>query len=156
MLHAAAMLTGLCMVWLLLTQQWHSPTEMIVAVGAAFIAATCAARLGGIGGAFARAPLVLVIAVSRLGAVLGGASATVRAALAADITMKPGLVRMRTKANAAAQAVFADLVSAVPGIVVVETGTEGLLAHTINEDTVAPEDFSLLEARVLNAVGGTT
>ena len=154
MLHAAAMLTGLCMLWLLFTQHWNPPADAAIAAGAALTAATAAARLGGIGGAFARAPQTLLLALSRSGEVLSGAAATIRAAIAADIKLKPALVRVKTRAGAAAKAVFADMINAVPGIVVVETDAEGMLAHVLNEDSMDVADLSRLETRVLNALGG--
>ncbi len=153
MLHAAAMLTGLCVLWLLFTQQWSSLADAAMAAGAALASATFAARLGGIGGAFARAPRTLALAISRCGAVLNGAAATMRAALAADITLKPALVRVKTRAGASAKALFADMMSAVPGTFVVETDAEGLLAHVLNEDAIAAADLGELEARVLRAMG---
>jgi multisubunit Na+/H+ antiporter MnhE subunit len=153
MLHAAAMLTGLCILWLLLTQHAATPADAAWAAATAVLVLTAAARLGGIGGAFARAPRVALIALSRAGQVLGGARAVMRAALAADITLKPALIRVKTKSSPVAQAVLADLVSAVPGIVVVDAGAEGLLAHVINEDAVDAAALARLEARVLQAAG---
>ncbi len=156
MLHAAAMLTGLCILWLLLAHPTTRglPADLAVAAAAALLTLAAAARLGGIGGAFARAPRLFIIALSRLGRVLGGTRAIVRAALAADITLKPALIRVRTKSGAAAQAVLADMMSAAPGMVVVDAGADGLLAHVIDEDSVDTEAISRLEMRVLDAAGG--
>jgi multisubunit Na+/H+ antiporter MnhE subunit len=74
----------------------------------------------------------------------------VRAAVAADVTVKPALVRIKTRsAEPFAAAAVADLISAVPGMVVVETDDDGLLVHVINEDKVDAADLGALEAGVL-------
>lgn len=153
MLHTAALFTALCALWLLATQQWHAPADIAVSVGAAFACTAFALRLGGASGAFARSPKSIILVIGRCGAVLAGAAATMRAALAADVTLSPALVRVKTRVDPAARALFADLVSAVPGIVVVETDAEGLLAHVVNEDAVDSADLSRLELRVADAVG---
>ncbi len=153
MLHTAALFTALCALWLLMTQQWHSIADIGITVGAALACTIFAQRFGGVGGAFARAPTSLVLVMGRGGAVLAGAAATLRTALAADVTLSPALVRVKTRVGGAAKALFADLVSAVPGVVVVETDAEGLLAHVVNEGAVDDADFSRLEVRLADAVG---
>lgn len=155
MLHAAAMLIGACILWLLATQRWNSAEDFAIAACAASACVLVAARFGGVGGAFARAPQLVVLALTRAGPVVRGALATLRGALAADVTLKPALVRVRTRAsNPAERAAFANMISATPGMAVVDTDAEGLLVHVTNEDAIDAADLGRLEHLVMK--GGTS
>lgn len=153
MLHAAAMFAGLLLVWLALTQRAASPADYAIAAAAALACVLFAWRFGGMGRAFSRAPRLLILRLSRAGAILSGALSTLRAALAADVTLKPALVRVRTRAvGAGARAVLAEMISAAPGQVVIETDAEGLLLHVMDEDRVDAAELGVIEAQVLAAV----
>ena len=145
MLHAAAMLLGLCILWLLATLRFGSAADVAIAVLAAAACVLVSARVGGVGSAFARAPRALLTIVSRAGAVLAGSVATIRAAVAGDITLKPALVRVRTQGRGAERAAFADMLSATPGMAVVETDPDGLLVHVMHEDDIDAADLGRLE-----------
>lgn len=145
MLHAAAMLFGFFLLWLLTTQRLASVQDVIIAAAAAVLCTALALRLGGASKAFAHAPRAAYSTVTRMGAVLAGALSTIRAALAADVTLKPALVRIKTRGRGDERAAFADLLSAAPGMAVVETDTEGFLAHVLDEDSVDPVDLGRLE-----------
>jgi multisubunit Na+/H+ antiporter MnhE subunit len=153
MLHAAAMLIGL-FVLALLAASGRDITEAAVLAG--LIATACvlfAARFGGIGRTAFSAPQVLLLSVSCAGAVLRGAFATMRAAIAADVTLQPALVRVRTRAQAEfTRAALAHLMSAPPGFVIVEADADGMLAHVTHEDSVDAADIGALEARVIAAL----
>src|SRR6185295_11951179 len=83
--------------------------------------------------AFSVAPHFIVLIFSRTGAIVRGGLSTIRAALAADVTLKPALVSVRSDAGGSgAKAAAADLISAVPGSVVVATDGEGMLVHVMN------------------------
>jgi multisubunit Na+/H+ antiporter MnhE subunit len=154
MLHAAAMLIGTCILWLLATQRWNSAEDFAIAACAASACVLIAARLGGVGGGFARAPQFALLALARAGPVVRGALATLRSALAADVTLKPALVRVRTRASSAAErAAFANMISATPGMAVVDTDADGLLVHVTNEDAIDAADLGRLEHLVMK--GGT-
>lgn len=155
MLHAAAMLLGLFVLWLLSTQAWSTPQDLAIAAVAALACAAFAARFGGLTrNPFGRAPQFAMLVLGRAGAVMSGALVTIRAALAGDVTLKPALVRVKMRASRPlARAAFADMISAVPGAVVVESDVDGLLVHVIDEDGVDARDLGALEARVLTAVG---
>src|SRR5262245_25899497 len=145
MLHAAAMLLGLCILWLLATQRFGSPADVAAAVAAGALCAALAARAFGVSRAFARAPRTLFTVFSRAGAVLRGCLATMQAGLAADFGVKPALVRVRTRGRGPERAAFADMLSATPGMAVVETDPEGLLVHVMNEDAIDAADLGRLE-----------
>ncbi|MGE0741099.1 MAG: Na+/H+ antiporter subunit E [Hyphomonadaceae bacterium] len=154
MLHAAAMLTGLCAVWLIATQTWSSWQQIALAVASAAFCTLAAARLGGASPAFARAPAVMLLALSQIGAVVRGAASVVWAALSADVTLRPALVRIRSRSGRpAARAAFANMLSAAPGVAVVETDPDGFLAHVAYEDAVDPADLGRLEDGVRRATG---
>ncbi|GAM98829.1 Na(+)/H(+) antiporter subunit E [alpha proteobacterium U9-1i] len=156
MLHAAAMLAGLSTVWLVLTQRWSTPLDFALALSASFVCVVIASRFGGLGrtGPFLRVAPGMALALSRSGAVMRGALATMRAALAADVTLNPALVRVKWRVpDAHTRAVFADLVSAAPGAVVVETEMDGALVHVMNEDAVEAAELSRLETRVAGGRG---
>lgn len=157
MLHAAAMLIGLFVVWLLLTQQWNGAQDFAIAGAAALACVLLSARLGGFGrgSAFSHAPQLLILALSRLGAVFGGALATICAALAADVSLRPALVRVKTRATSDfSRAALADMIGAAPGAVVVEADAEGLLVHVLDEESIDAVNLGQLEARVVGALDG--
>ena len=72
MLHAAAMLAGLAVLWMLGTQRVSSPQDWAIAVVASFVCVLVAVRFGGASSAFARAPRLLALSVARAGAVARG------------------------------------------------------------------------------------
>jgi multisubunit Na+/H+ antiporter MnhE subunit len=145
MLHAAAMLLGLCLLWLLTTERFNTLEDFAVAAAAALACTLIAARLGGVGAAFARAPRALLTVASHAGAVLRGSLATLRAGLAADVTLAPTLVHIRTRGRGGERAAFADMLSATPGMAVVETDPAGFLVHVINEDDIDAVELARLE-----------
>ncbi|MEZ6024239.1 MAG: hypothetical protein R3C16_12700 [Hyphomonadaceae bacterium] len=96
MLHAAAMLSGIFVIWLLYTQLLSTPSDFGVAALAALVCVLAAVRLGGLKrNVFARAPRVFALWLSRWSANVRGVFATLRAAAAADVSLKPALVRLK-------------------------------------------------------------
>jgi multisubunit Na+/H+ antiporter MnhE subunit len=155
MLHAAAMLAGLFVLGLLITQGWSSRDEAVLVFVAALASVSAALSLGGVRkNPFSTAPQFLLLIFSRSGAVLHGALSTIRAALAADVRLKPALVRVRSEAiGAAAKAAAADLISAAPGSIVVETDSEGTLVHVMNEDAADSSVFAAVQSRAAALLG---
>ena len=152
MLHAAALLSGLLVLWILVTQRASSPQDWVISGVAVLACVAVALRFGGVSRAFVRAPRLVALNVARAGAVARGTLATLRAAISADVTMKPALVRVRSRAQGVAErASFANMISATPGMAVVETDADGLLVHVINEDAIDAADLGRLEDGV---VGG--
>jgi multisubunit Na+/H+ antiporter MnhE subunit len=151
MLHAAAMLCGLVILWMLASQQWSSPQAWLIAAGASFACVAVAARLGGVSESFWRAPRSAIVALSRAGAVLRGAVATIRKAVSANVALNPALVRVRTRMTRSSErAAFASLLTATPGMAVVETDADGFLMHVIDEDSIDADELGRLE----RATGG--
>jgi multisubunit Na+/H+ antiporter MnhE subunit len=154
MFHAAAMLIGLAAVWLLYAQRSSMGADAALAFGVAAACVLLTLRFGGVERGFLQAPARIGLALARAGAVMRGALSTMRAAIAADVTLAPALVRVKTRATSAqSRAAFADMISAAPGMMVVESDADGFLAHVLNEDAVDTADLGRLEARVLNTVG---
>jgi multisubunit Na+/H+ antiporter MnhE subunit len=155
MLHAAAMLAGLFALGLLITQGWMSRDQALLVFGAALVSVGVAMSMGGVRkNAFSMAPQFAVLVFSRTGAIVRGALSTIRAALAADVTLKPALVSVRSDASGSlAQAAAADLVSAVPGSVVVASEGGEMLVHVMNEDAMGSAAFAALEARAASLLG---
>jgi multisubunit Na+/H+ antiporter MnhE subunit len=74
----------------------------------------------------------------RAGARALGAWRVIRAALRADVTLQPALVRVRAlPAESGAAAVIGD----TPGVVIVAEDTHGLLAHVIDEKQSEADDL---------------
>jgi multisubunit Na+/H+ antiporter MnhE subunit len=156
MLHAAAMLMAVWLLWLLLTQSWGGPEIWALGFGVAAACVMFAARFGGVSGnAFARAPHFFALTMERAPAVLRGSLMTIRAAIAADVTLKPALVRVKARPSSLeARAALANMISAAPGAMVVEADQEGLLVHVIDEDAIEAAHLGALEGRVVAALDG--
>ena len=158
MLHAAAMLIGLWAFWIAFTHGWVSAQDAALGGGVALACVLISARFGGLGrggGVFAFAPHLVFLSLGRIGAVLGGAMATIRAGLAADVTLKPALVRVKLRPSSDfARAALANMFGAAPGGVMVEADAEGLLAHVLDEEGIDANDLGRFEARVTRALDG--
>ena len=150
MLHAASLLTGLWIIWLLATGGWRSNEDLAISGLAALCCVVFAWRAGGVSGALSRAPAAALRAISRIGAVFSGALSTMRAAIAADVTLRPALVPVKSRARRPNQrAAFGAMISATPGMAVVDVDPDGLLVHVLNEDAVDADDLGRLEAQVI-------
>jgi multisubunit Na+/H+ antiporter MnhE subunit len=154
MLHAAAMLCGLILLWMLSTQAWSSPQDWAIAAGVGFCCLAIALRFGGASTAYARAPQLLLLGATRAGAAIGGALSMIRRAASADVTIHPALVRVKTRARRAHErASFAHMLSATPGMTVVETDADGVLLHVMDENRIDAGDLGRLEQSVMGAKG---
>ena len=155
MLHAAAMLIGFFLFALLAFAQRDLAEAALFAAVLAAAGVAFAARFGGLGATVMSAPQALVLGTLRSGAVLSGALKVIRSALAADVTLKPALVRVKARAQTGlARAVMADLVSATPGSVVVENEPDAALVHVTDEDAIDAAEIGALESRVVAAFDG--
>lgn len=150
MLHAATSMAGLLLCWLIFTQAWNSPAEWTAAAASAVGVTIYAMRFGGAGAAFTRAPHLVRLALTRSGAVLAGAFRVVRAAAAADVKLRPALMRIKTRArDATVRSALASALCAAPGAVVVDGDAESLLAHVLDEDEAEAAQLAKLEAAML-------
>lgn len=155
MLHAAAMLCALIVLWMMNSQAWGSPQAWAVATGVSLLCVVVAARFGGASPAFARAPRIAWISLQRCAAVFSGALATIGRAVSADVTLKPALVRVKTRAGRPVErASFAHALTATPGMAVVETDSDGLLLHVMNEDRIDTVELGRLEQAVMSGGEG--
>jgi multisubunit Na+/H+ antiporter MnhE subunit len=157
MLHAAAILFGLIVLWMLSTQAWGSPQEWAIAAGVSVACVLVVLRFGGASTAYLRAPHLLWLRLSRIGAAVRGALATIRRALSADVTLDPALVRVKLRApRSKDRASFAHALSATPGMTVVETDADGLLLHVIDEHNIDAAELGRLEQALVGGNGGAT
>ena len=134
MLEAIVLFLWTFAVWLLLQQQFtvFGLAEALAASLACLFVAARVARLGR--GTFTRMPRLAAEQAMRTGAAFADALAIVRAAIAADIRLKPALVRVRTRTSEAlGLATLANLIGASPGAVVIASDEEGLLVHVNQE-----------------------
>ncbi len=137
MLHVAAMFIGMALLAALL-----APDQLWMVFGAAVASVLASVWLGGVSRSPWRLPAMVSQFAMRFGATLQGAVAVARAALAADVSLKPALVRLRAPGDSNSLAALAGMISAVPGAIVVETDAEGFLIHVINEDKLNAEHLS--------------
>ncbi len=143
MLHAAAMFLVYTILAALVlagaAAPWLPPVLALVCV-------LISLRFGGVSGAFASLPRNLYWRIERAGAAMLGVLRTLRAALAADITLSPALLRLRSRAiDEQAAANLAAMISATPGAVVVGVDAGSLLVHVINEGAGELTDYARLE-----------
>jgi len=150
MLHAAAMLCVLIVLWMLGAQAWSSPQAWAVAAVVGMCCVLAASRLGGLSSGFLRAPHLVLVVVRRLAAVLRGALSTMRRAISADVTLNPALVRVKTRATTAI-----ERLTATPGMAVVETDVDGVLLDVMDEDIIDPSDLGRIEQSVASRRGST-
>jgi multisubunit Na+/H+ antiporter MnhE subunit len=152
------MLLGLWVLFLALAQAWTGAAALSAALIAAFACVLFAWRFGlfaGGDGAFAHAPRLWLAALRGAPEVVRASLAVLRAAISADVALKPALVRVRTSpATDGARAALVDLVSAAPGAVVVDVDPEGFLVHVLDEDKADARALAALESRALAAVDG--
>jgi multisubunit Na+/H+ antiporter MnhE subunit len=134
MLQAAALFSGIFAVWLLLEQRF-TMAALLVAVAASIACVVVTARLPRLGRrTFTQMPKLAAVQAMRAGAALAHALVTVRAAIAADVQLKPALVRVRTRGgDVLSMATLANWIGATPGAVVISSDDEGLLVHVNQE-----------------------
>lgn len=134
MLQAIALFSGTFVVWLLLEQQF-TPAALIAAIVAAIACVAVTARLPRLGRrTFTLMPKLAAVQLMRTGSAFSDAMRTVRAALAADVKLRPALVRVRTRGgDALSTATLANWIGATPGAVVISSDGEGLLVHVNDE-----------------------
>lgn len=155
MLHAASMLLAVFVLWLATSELGVSTAHNLWIAGA--IAAFCtgvAARFGGVGRQFTGLLAGLVASAAQSVGVVGAAFKTLRAGLSAEISVEPALVLVKSKMTEGERgAALASLISAHPGLTVVETDADGLLVHVLDEAAADGAAFAHFEARAMRAAG---
>ncbi|MFZ2029341.1 MAG: Na+/H+ antiporter subunit E [Vitreimonas sp.] len=134
MLQAIALFSGMFGAWLLLEQRF-TPAALVVALAAAIACVVLTARLPRLGRrTFTLMPKLAAVQFMRTGAAFSDAIRTVRAAIAADVRLRPALVRVRTRGgDALSVATLANWIGATPGAVVISIDSDGLLVHVNDE-----------------------
>jgi multisubunit Na+/H+ antiporter MnhE subunit len=147
MVHAAATWIGLFFVGLLATQGANAAA---LALGAA-VCALASVYLFGAERAQVRVMLSALGGVlGRTPAVLRGAAGTLRAAAAADVTLRPALVQVRTWAeDDFSLGALVCAMSAAPGAVAVDASDDNVLVHVIEEHDESAAELSAIEAGVV-------
>lgn len=111
------------------------------------VAALIAARLGWLGQDAAilpRAFLALARTPARVRAKASGALQVAQAAVSADVTIKPALVKLPLRdPDAEARAGAASALSEAPGAFAVALGPDAVLVHVLNEDAQKEEALAL-------------
>ncbi|MEZ5995998.1 MAG: Na+/H+ antiporter subunit E [Hyphomonadaceae bacterium] len=149
MLQAATMLLALFGIWMVAAPQAGVAPSMAVAGAASVMSVLVALRFGGVGGAFVRAPLGIAARVRGAGSAIRGVLATLRSALAADVTLAPALVKVKSENPIGPEGrAFASALASAPGFVVVEAGEDGILVHVLDEDRLDPVELGRIERRV--------
>ena len=154
MLQAAGLFVSLTVSWMLLTQHF-SGLGLAIAASASVVCVVMAMRMPGLGrGTFTTAPRLATVLASRMAGAFLGALRVIGAAISADIRLDPALVRIRTGLTGElGRAMFADVLGASPGIVVIGVDDAGLLAHVNEENGEELRDVRDWEARIGAAVG---
>jgi multisubunit Na+/H+ antiporter MnhE subunit len=148
MLHAAAMLVGLFVLAFLLTAPELDPNSVAAAAILSLTATVFALRFAGATPAFAETVAAVGGTARGAGSILRGALATIRRAAAADVMLRPALMRMRASgAGVGAQARLGKKIGAAPGAIVVEIDEEGLLAHVLDEGDPSLEAHEDMQRR---------
>jgi multisubunit Na+/H+ antiporter MnhE subunit len=134
MLEAIVLFLWTFAVWLLLQQQF-TVFGLASALAASVACVLVAARLPRLGrGTFTRMPRLAAAQAMQMGGAFADAFQIVRAAIAADVRLRPALVRVRTRTSEAlGLATLANLIGASPGAVVIASDEEGLLVHVNQE-----------------------
>ncbi|MDX2274682.1 MAG: Na+/H+ antiporter subunit E [Hyphomonadaceae bacterium] len=153
MLQAAAMLVGLSVAWLLLTQSAWTPQNLALA---GFVGVVCVGATMWLGGwrGIGAPPLLALANLRRAPGNFRAALGAARAAIAADISLRPALILIKPRPGpVAVKAALIAAINAAPGQMAVESDGDGLLAHVLDEEAVQPEQISELEDGVRAAYG---
>ncbi|MGE0046040.1 MAG: Na+/H+ antiporter subunit E [Hyphomonadaceae bacterium] len=155
MIYAAASLVGLTAFWYAL-----APGGEGIVLGGVSIAVACALGLrltqaDRESAPLARAPWLIAFFFARLPAAMSESARVLRAALAADVTLKPELLRIRARtSDGFSRATFANALTSAAAAIVVETDAEGLFAHLMQEDALDARALAALETGANAAAGG--
>ena len=137
MLYSAALFVALLALWLAL----HAAAPGAVAAGA--IAAVASILVGLWFGAAKGVAWPALRANLPGRRRIGEAARILRAAVAADVTLEPALVRVRAPADASRLPLGAAI-NATPGAVVVAEDDDGFLVHVLDEARAEPDAIARL------------
>lgn len=147
MVHAAATWLGLFLIGLVATQGANAVALAACTAGCALASvylfgverANLGAMLSALAGLLARVP-----------ALFRGAARTMRAIVAADVTLRPALVQVKTYAeDDFSLGATVCAMSASPGVVAVDASGESILVHVIEERDDSAADLRAIEASIV-------
>ena len=155
MLHAAATSVGLFILAYVLIGPVFPGGELAAAAGIALAGTVFALRFGGSPRTFTRSIMNVQALARGAGRVARGAAGAVRNAVAADVALRPALIRIRAPApDAAWREGLALAVGSAPGAVVVETDADGALVHVNDEEGADVAAIERMELRFARAAPG--
>lgn len=142
MLHAAAMLVGLYLLAFTLMAPVLGANSAVAAGIVSLTATMFAVRFGGASQAFTQAISEVGGTTRSIARIVRGSLMTIRTAAAADIVLKPALIRTRAfRDGAGAETRLGEKIGAAPGSIVVEIDDGGLLVHVLDEDNPGLDEF---------------
>lgn len=157
-MHIVALLASFAGLWIILFGAPRDAAGVAMAAGAIVFVLLWTARFGGVDRESAPLWRWLRLAPMTARRVLSsarGAAATSRMAIAADVPLRPALVRVRLRPQSdAARGALAHFISAEPGGVVVDVDGDGLLVHVLQEHAIDAPQLAGVESAVMQAVDG--
>lgn len=155
MLHAAATFAGLFILALLLVGPLAEGRELVVAAVLAGVATLLGVWFGGASATFSQALAALGGSWRAAARVVRGALKTIRAAVAADVSMRPALVRVSSgRGDQRGRARIAHAVGAAPAAVVVDADEQGVLVHVNDEHDGDVAELENIAAGLSGPSGG--
>lgn len=154
MFEAGALLLALFASWMLLTPHL-SVTNFEAGVLASLICVAIASRLPKTGkDLFVRIPQLAMARAATVAGTFQSAMTVARSAIAADVKLKPALVRVRTRLRTSSGvATFASIIGSAVGGVVIVVDDDGLLVHVNDERGDNMRDIKHWEGMAGAAVG---
>ena len=155
MLHATATFAGLFIFALLLLGPLAGGGELVAAAALAGAATLLGLWLGGPPATFSQALAALSGSWGAAARVVRGALKTIRAAVAADVSMRPALVRVSNwRGDQRERARIAHAVGATPAAVVVDADEQGVLVHVNDEHDGDVAGLERIAAGLAGSSGG--
>lgn len=158
-MHVVALLASFAGLWIILVGTPSDAAGLGFAGAAAALSLLWIARFGGVDRESAPLWRLIRLAPMFVGRGLAsarGAALTARTAIAADVPLKPALVRVKLRPQSqAARAALAHFVSAEPGGVVVDIERDSLLVHVLQEEAIDAPQLARIESAVVRAVDGS-
>lgn len=150
-----AVLTAL---WLGLSGYFDKPILLFFGVVSVTLSVVLTARMGILdrdASPYLRFHRILAYLPWLVGEILKANAKVLRACLAANLDIRPTLVKVKTGCRSdLAKTIFANSITLTPGTVTVDVDGDMLLVHGLYEEDSQPEAFEEMDRRVVDAVDG--